>query len=159
MAPLAFTREEFNQVLRRAQEYYVSLGNIYCPYFQATVHFNTQGFEHLRRKAWNRGREQRDQFMRLKHIGGAPEILRSSHTVQGKQETSEWERRKRHGRWEKLLIPVTYYEFVAVLRERRFKVIIKQFPGGERIFWSLIPFWRQNDHGKRVLHDGDLSTD
>jgi hypothetical protein len=159
MTPLAFTDDEFNQVLHKAQESYATLGKIYCPYFQNSVHFNAQGLEHLRRKTWNRGREQRDQFMRLKHLAIAPEILRSSHTVQGIQQTNEWERRKRHGRWEQLLVPVAYYEFVAVLRERRFKVIVKQLSGGERLFWSLIPFWRQSDFGKRILHDGDPSTD
>lgn len=45
----------------------------------------------------------------------APEILRLSHTVQGVQQTQEWERRHRHGQWEKLLIELTYYEFVAVV--------------------------------------------
>jgi hypothetical protein len=159
MAPLSFTDEEFNQILVRAQQTYSTLGRIHCPYFHDSVHFNSQGLEHLRRKTWNRGREQRDQFMRLKYVAHAPEILRLSHTVQGIQETNEWERRHRHGRWEKLLVAVTYYQFVAVMNSRRFKVIVKQLPGGERIFWSLIPFWRQNQQGKRILHDGDLAME
>jgi len=92
--------------------------------------------------------------MRLKHIARAPEILGLSRTVQGILATHEWERRRRHGRWERPLIRVIYYEFVAVLQSRRFKVIVKQLPGGQRIFWSLIPFWRQTEEGKRLLHSG-----
>ncbi len=52
-----------------------------------------------------------------------------------------------------------YYEFVAVLEGRRFKAIVKQLPGGERIFWSLIPFWRQTEQGRRLLHDGNPAED
>jgi len=45
---------------------------------------------------------------------------------------------------------VTYYEFVAVLEYRRYKVIVKQLPGGERMFWSSIAFWRQDRQGRRL---------
>jgi len=159
MAVLVVTDQEFDQILHDAQELYRTLGHIHCPYFQDKVQFNVLGFEHLRRKAWNRGREQLDQFMRLKHIARAPEILRLSRTVQGIEVTQEWERRHKHGRWEKTMVPVTYYEFVAVLNSRRFKVIVKQLPGGQRIFWSLIPFWRQDEQGRRLLHDGDPAAD
>jgi len=156
---LDFTSDEFHNVRAWAEEQYRCFGQIRCPYFQENVVFNTEGFRHLLFKAWNRGRDRNDQFMRLKHLALAPEILRLSRTVQGIQESNEWERRHRHGKWEKLLIRVIYYEFVAVLTGRRFKVIVKQLPGGERIFWSLIPFWRQNEQGRRLLHDGDPAKD
>ena len=55
--------------------------------------------------------------------------------------------------------PATFYEFVAVFESRRFKVIVKQAPGQEIVFWSLIPFWRQTEQGTRVLHDGNLAED
>ena len=156
---LEFTDGQFEEVRRRAEEQYQRLGQIRCPYFQETVHFSTDGLRHLLFKTWNRGRLRQDQFMRLRHLAAAPEIIRQSRTVQGILETQEWERRKRHGRWERLLQPVTYYEFVAVLAGRRFKVIVKQVPGGERQFWSLIPHWRQNPFGRRFLHDGDPALD
>ena len=71
---LEFTDEEFDQVLQKARVFYAAIGPIYCPYFHASVQFNTQGFEHLRHKAWNRGRQRRDQFMRLRHLAQAPVI-------------------------------------------------------------------------------------
>jgi len=159
MASLEFTDHEFDAILQTAQELYRTLGQIRCPYFQDNVQFNTRGLEHLRHKSWNRGRDRRDQFMRLKHFACAPEILRLSRTVQGIEHTAEWERRHKHGRWEKRLVPVTYYEFIAVIEERRFKVIVKQLADGQRIFWSLIPFWRQSGQGRRLLHDGNPAQD
>jgi len=159
MAPLSFSNEDFADVLFKAHAIYAITHQLNCPYFLGPVEFTPQGFEHLRRKSWNRGRERRDQFMRLKHIRYAFDIVRLARTVQGIQETYDWERRHRHGRWEKLQIAVTYYEFVAVMDKRRFKVIVKRLPGGQRVFWSLIPFWRQTQEGKRVLHDGDPAHD
>ena len=159
MAPLEFTDDEFRRVRQQAEDIYRTYSQTHCSYFQGYVHFNTEGFRHLLFKTWNRGRDRRDQFMRLKHLARAPEILRLSRTVQGIQENSEWERRHRHGRWEKLMVSVTYYEFVAVLEKRRFKVIVKQLSDGQRIFWSLIPFWRQTEQGRRLLHDGSPATD
>jgi hypothetical protein len=152
---LEFTDDEFKDVRWRAEAQYGVVGSVQCPYFQTTVVFSPEGFRHLLFKSWNRGRDRRDQFMRLKHIARAPEILRLSRTVQGIFQTNEWKRQHRHGRWEKLLLAVTYYEFIAVLGERRFKVIVKQLPNGERIFWSLIPFWRQTEQGRRLLHNGN----
>lgn len=156
---LEFSDPQFEEVRRQAEEQYQRVGKIRCPYFQEPVHFGTDGLRHLLFKTWNRGRPRQVQFMRLRHLGAAPEIIRQSRTVQGILETQEWERRKRHGRWERSLQPVTYYEFVAVLAGRRFKVIVKQVPGGERRFWSLIPHWRQSPIGQRFLHDGQPALD
>jgi len=159
MAPLEFTDKEFGHVRQTAEDTYLRIGHLNCPYFKESVHFNTEGFRHLVFKRWNRGRDRHDQFMRLKHISCAAEILRLSRTVQGILETHEWKRRHRHGRWEKVLVTVIYYEFLAVLEQRRFKVIVKQLPGGERIFWSLIPFWRQTEQGRRLIHTGNPARD
>jgi hypothetical protein len=159
MARLEFTDEEFNQVLHKAQDFYRSIGQIRCPYFREVIHFDPEGLEHLRRKSWNRGRSRNDQFMRLKHLWAAPEIVRQSQTVQGVSHSNDRIRQHRHVRWEEVFSPVTYYEFITVLKDRRFKVIVKQLKDGKRIFWSLIPFWRQTKEGKRVLHDGDPATD
>ena len=159
MAMLQFTDEEFARIRQLAAAAYGGFGQIRCPYFDGPVHFNTQGFRHLLFKGWNRSRDQHDQFMRLKHLARAPEIISLSRTVQGIQETHDWQRRRRHGRWERTLTAVSYFEFVAVLEGRRFKVIVKQLPGGERIFWSLIPYWRQNEQGTRILHDGQPAQD
>lgn len=156
---LVFTEEEFRRVRGQAEAQYRNWAQIRCPFFQDNVHFNMQGFRHLLFKSWNRGRDRADQFMRLKFLARAPEILRLLRTVQGVQPTHEWKRRHRHGRWERELVPVTYYEFVAVLDARRFKVIVKQLADGQRVFWSLIPFWRQSGQGSRMLHDGDPAED
>lgn len=156
---LAFTRGEFESVRKSAEILYKSIGSIFCPYFQEKVHFNAEGLGHIKFKAWNRARSQRDQFMRLKLIRLAPEILKDSKTLQGIWETKRPIRRKRHGRWEAVFTTVTYYEFIAVLEERRVKVIVKQIFGGEKSFWTMIPFWRIDKFNRRILHSGNPELD
>jgi hypothetical protein len=158
-AKLEFTDEEFRQVKSTAEAFYKSIGSIRCPYFNETINFNTDGLEHLKFKGWNRARKRSDQFMRLKLIKLAPEIIRNSKTLQGIWETKSPVRRKRHGAWESVFTDVTYYEFIAVLERKRIKVIVKQFLGGEKFFWTMIPYWRTNKFNKRILHDGNPEMD
>lgn len=67
---------------------------------------------------------------------------------------------KTNSRWEKVLRDVSFYEFMAVLGNVRVKVIVKEVSGGEKHFWSVIPFWGINKEiSKRVLHSGDLEND
>jgi hypothetical protein len=61
---------------------------------------------------------------------------------------SPFETQKLHSRWERVLKlkDVCFYEFVAVPDNVRVKVIVKEVTGGEKHFWSIIPFlegaWR-----------------
>lgn len=156
---IQFTPDQFDRIRSHAAELYRGLGKIRCPYFGAPVHFSTEGFHHLLFKSWNRGRSERDQFMRLKFLRYAPEIVRTSRTLQGIQTQTQWHRRHRHGVWEKTPVAVTYYEFVAIIELRRFKVILRRVGEGQLQFWSLIPFWRQSASGAREMHDGLLEFD
>ena len=55
---------------------------------------------------------------------------------------------------------VIYYEFIAVINNIRVKVIVKEVLGGEKHFWSVIPFWGiDKATNKRILHSGDLEND
>lgn len=156
---LEFTDGEFESVRSNAEGFYKTVGAVQCPFFNERVNFNADGLEHLKFKSWNRSRRRSDQFMRLKLIHLAPDVIRHSRTLQGIWETKMPVRRKRHGIWEKVFTDVTYYEFIAVLERKRVKVIVKQFAGGEKFFWTMIPFWRMNKFNRRVLHDGDPETD
>lgn len=54
-----------------------------------------------------------------------------------------------------VLKPVTYYEFIAVLKRNRVRIIVKQIEDGQKFFWSIVPFWGMNiETMRRILHDG-----
>ena len=60
-----------------------------------------------------------------------------------------------HGRTETVMKPVKYYEFIAVVKRNRVRVIVKQIDNGHKFFWSIIPFWGMNKKTmSRLLHDG-----
>ena len=93
--------------------------------------------------------------MRFKLLHLAPEILKSSHTLQGVLETKKFERIRMNSRTDNILKMVTYYEFIAVMKRNRVRIIIKQIDSGQKFFWSIVPFWGMNTETiARILHDG-----
>ena len=152
--------ENFEEVVAKGEKLYESLGTIYCPYFNEDVHFNVQGLEHLKFKHRGKARIRHDQYMRFKLLHLVPEIIRLSRSIQGIWETKHFERVRVHSRTDTILKPVTYYEFIAVLNNVRVKVVVKQVGGGQKFFWSLIPFWGINRETKRrKLYGGNPEED
>lgn len=150
-----FTKEEFELVKNKGEEFYKSLSDTYCPYFKEIVSFNSLGLEHLKFKQRDKARPEQDQYMRFKLLPLAPEIIQKSNTIQGILETKKFEKVRINSRTDIILKPVTYYEFIAVIKRNRVKIIIKQIDNGNLFFWSIIPFWGMNESTvTRLLHEG-----
>lgn len=155
-----FTNEQFNIVKSEGEKFYKLIGEVYCPYFKEKISFNAQGLEHLKYKQRNKSRQDKDQYMRFKLINLAPEVLKISSSVQGILETKKFENIKTHSRVDKVLKDVVYYEFIAVIKRNRVKIIIKQIDNGNKFFWSIIPFWKMNlDTMTRILYEGNPEED
>lgn len=155
------TDEDFEAVREKAEVLYETIGTVACPYFgNELVAFNAKGIRHLKFKADEKARPREDQYARLKLLSYAPQVVKLSRTVQGIWQTKQFEMQKSHSRWERVLKDVCFYEFIAVLDTVRVKVIVKQVAGGEKHFWSIIPFWKVDLEGrKRILHSGDPRQD
>ena len=152
--------EKFKKIKRQAENFYKNINSTYCPYFKEEVLFNTKGLDHIKFKRWNNTRIIKDQYMRLKLIKYAPQVINKSHTLQGCKQTKELEQVKVNNRWDKLLKNVDYYEFVAVYDGIRIRVIIKQISGGRKHFWSIVPFWKQDTRNvERLLYNGNPAED
>jgi hypothetical protein len=157
---LQFTLHQFKEVKEKGEEFYKSLGEVYCPYFKEKIIFNAQGIEHLKYKHRGKSRLDQDQYMRFKLINLAPEVLKISSSVQGIWETKRFEHLKVNKKWENTLMNVVYYEFIAVIKRNRVKIIIKQIDGSRKIFWSIIPFWGMNKETMtRLFHEGNPEED
>ena len=151
---------DFEAVREKAEVFYSNIGSVHCPYLQSKVAFNAKGIRHLKFKSDEVARPREDQYSRLKLVHLAPEVLKLSKTVQGIWNTQCFETQKTNSRWKRSLKNVTFYEFMAVLNNVRVKVIVKEVLGGEKHFWSVIPFWGiDKDKSKRVLHSGDPEND
>ena len=160
MGKFSFKEEDFEKIKKEAEEFYETIGEIYCPYFSEKIAFNVKGLKHLKFKTDQRARPRNDQYARLKLLRLAPEVLKLSRTVQGISEKKKFEFQNINSRWEHVARLVKHYEFIAVLKSIRLKVIIKEVEGGQKHFWSVIPFWGiDRETSKRVLYSGDLELD
>ncbi len=157
---IIFTEEEFSRVREKGEEIYKNIGDIYCPYFKEKIAFNNKGIEHIKYKRRENPRSNQDQYMRYKLIDLAPKILNESHTVQGIEETHKFERVRVNSRTDTILKPVSYFEFIAVIKRNRVRIIVKQIDGGNKFFWSIIPFWGMDTINiNRILHSGHPEED
>jgi len=157
---MEISQATFDKVKAKAEAFYLALEPVRCPYLKCAVSFNTKGLDHIKLKEWNKPRVMFDQFQRLKIVTVIPQILSASHTVQGKWNRKEWERQKKHGKWQKTIREVVYYEFVAVIDNVRAKVVLKEVVGNPPFFWTVIPYWRMNEvTNGRMLYDADIAKD
>lgn len=121
----------FDKAKARAEERYKKIGEVRCPYLGCAVRFAANGLEHIKFTGRGRSRPKHDQLIRLKLLHLAPKVVGMSHTLQGIQQRNQFETIKVNKRREKQMKLVTYYEFVAVLKGTRVKVIVKRVGGGE----------------------------
>lgn len=152
---ITFTKKQFHAAKNKGEILYKSLCEIYCPYLGEKISFGSKGLEHLKFKRRGKARSEKDQYMRFRLLHLAPEILRASHTLQGILETKKFERIRVHNRTDIILKPVAYYEFIAVVKRSRMRVIVKQIDDGQKFFWSIVPYWGMNrETMSRILHEG-----
>lgn len=160
MGKFNFNEVDFEEVKKKAEAFYASIGEIRCPYLNEIISFNALGLKHLRFKSDKVARPRSEQYARLKLLTLAPQVLSLSRTVQGISHTKHFERTRMHSRVDIILKPVSYYEFIAVLENVRLKVIVKQISEGQKFFWSVIPYWKIDlTKRRRVLHSGDPESD
>ena len=139
---MEFRSVDLDSVKNQAEEDYKTIGEVYCPYLKDKVAFNAKGLDHIKLKEWDKARSTQDQYVRLRLLKIAPQILKQSHTLQEFFERNRLERQKINSRWDFRMINVKYYGFVAIIKGHRLKVIVKEIQGGNKFFWSLIPFWK-----------------
>lgn len=159
---MEITSEKFARVKDNSEIFYKALSDVHCPYFNDVVAFNAKGLDHIKFKDWNKTRLIGDQYLRFKFLYLAPEIVKKSHTLQEFRSAKNFERQKINSRWERRMMEVKYYAFIAIMSDVRIKIIIKEIEGGKKIFWSICPYWKQKKKHdgkiKKVLHEGDLET-
>lgn len=142
---------------------YESLNEVYCPYFKENVKFTRDGFMHLLFKGSKRRRPREDNVrsLRLKLFPLAPKILKITHTVQEFHKQDIFLLTKIHKEKIKVLKPIKYWGFIAIVERHKVKVVVKQVGNGYKKFWSIIPNWvtrKSGDEYLRIMHSGDMET-
>ncbi len=131
---MEINKQKFSKTKKEAEDFYKSIGKVYCPYFKEDVAFNAKGLEHLKFKGKNKVRVIADQYKRFKLLRLAPKIIKVSHTLQEFFTEKRFEKQNINSRWENRLVQVIYYGFVAIFDNTRVKIIIKEIEGGNKFF-------------------------
>ena len=87
-------QKDFNKIKADAENFYKTIGEIYCPYFEEKISFNTKGLKHLKFISDRQARPRKDQYSRLKLLPTAKEIITRSHTMQGVWQIKRLEKQK-----------------------------------------------------------------
>lgn len=140
--------EKIIQRKAEAKAVYDAIGQVRCPYFNGEVHFNSEGFEHLLFKSWNKTRSRVEQYTRLRLIPLAVSVIKKSGTMQEYDERNIFVRRQSKGGWTRVMKLAKYYIFIAIINDLRMKIIVREVTGGKRNFYSVYPSWKTENDGQ-----------
>jgi hypothetical protein len=152
--------DDFEGIKAKGEEFYKSIKEVYCPYFQEKVIFNAKGLEHLKFSKKNHARVSGDQYIRFKLLHLAPKVISLSKTIQGVSHRKGFEWMRTNARNEFILKNVSYYEFIAILENVRVRIVIKKVEDSQKYFWSIIPHWKvDKENHKRKMFNGNPEND
>ncbi len=152
----------YKKIKENAENFYKKIGRINCPaLYNETVYFNSEGFNHLvyKKKA---ERSKNDQVTKFKLLPIAKEIVSISTTFQEYDEGLIEITRKRFKKRVKETALVKYWGLVAIIKNKKVKVIMRQVSNGQKHFFSVIPAWTISHYNNtRIISTakGDLSAD
>lgn len=126
--------------------WYKSLKPIQSPALNNLVHFTSEGFEHIIFKRARAERDKSSQMMRLKLLPRAVKLIEQSTTFQEYEETIKQFAVKRRKKNELISKKVVYWGIIAIVNERKIKVIIRKIGEGQLHFWSIVPAWTTNKY-------------
>lgn len=157
------SEKKYETVKNFARQEYYAFAPVPCPALKnELVYFTAEGFSHLIFKNKNRERGKKDQFARFHFLSMARDIIATTTTVQEVEEHFQEVTIKIKKRKEKTLKKVTWWAFIAVIKNLKLKVIVKKTGNGKIIFWSVIPFWKTSKRDGifiRTFSVGSLKED
>ncbi len=139
-----FNQSDYNSIKHTSQEYYETLTSIFCPALKSDIHFSSHGFNHLIYKKDRSERDRGSQIMRFKLISRAFELIKITTTIQEYEESYKDITIKKNKKKTKATKLVIYWGIIAIIRDRKIKVILRKIGNGNIHFWSVIPSWVTN---------------
>lgn len=157
ISALPYSDENYEKVRELAKVAYTQYSPVTCPALGGIVGFTSEGFNHILYKRYTTERSRKDQFMRLKTIDLARNIIKTTTTIQDIEERLEEvviKRKKKRTKESKL---IKYWAFIAILQGKRLKVVVRKTGNGVMHFWSVIPKWHTTEVGdiKFMDYTGD----
>lgn len=119
---------------------------IHSPALKELVHFTSEGFEHIIYKRARSERDKSSQIMRFKLLPRAIALIALSTTYQEYEETIKSFQVKRKKKRTQESKTVRYWGIIAIVENRKIKVIIRKIGNGQLHFWSIVPAWTTNKY-------------
>jgi hypothetical protein len=142
-----------NEKLREdTRLWFQTLKPIYSPALEQTVHFNSEGFEHIIYKRARAERDKNSQVMRFKLLPRAVKLIELATTYQEYEETLKQFEIKRRKKRVQETKAVRYWGFIAIIEGRKIKTIVRKVGNGQPHFWSIVPAWTTNKYRDMKLH-------
>ena len=133
--------KDYIEIRATAQKLYASFDKKYCPALGGEVHFTSEGFNHLVYARARKERDKKTQILRFDMLQRAKFILETSTTYQEYEENIEYRKVSRHGKFVGMNMVTKYWGFVAIVKNFRVKVVVRQVGNGKVEFQSVIPAW------------------
>ena len=144
---LQFSEDNYSKTKEDARKAYSTFGSVKCQALEGqSVYFTSEGFNHLVYKN-KRERNKKDQFMRFKVLDLAKKILDITTTYQEYEETLQNVLVKVMKHKEYRSTSVKYWGFIAIIENKKLRVVVKQVRGNKLQFWSVAPYWTTTKHG------------
>jgi hypothetical protein len=134
----------YEKIREDAQKLYNDFIDVLCPALNTSVSFSSHGFNHL---IYRKGRSERDrtsQIMRFKLLVRAYELIALTTTFQEYEDSLKEFRIKRYKKKIETTKQVQYWGLIAIIDNRKIKVILRKIGDGNLHFWSVIPAWVTN---------------
>jgi hypothetical protein len=152
----------YEKIRQDAEKYYANLDETKCPALGLTVSFSSHGFNHLIYRKDRTERDRVSQIMRFKLLTKAYELIKLTTTIQEYEDTIKEFRIKKHKEKVSVTKQVQYWGLIAIIDDRKIKVILRKIGNGNLHFWSVIPAWitSKTRDGKYIrTMKGDPSND
>ncbi len=134
----------YDKIRGDAESYYRALVAVMCPALKDTVSFPSDGFNHLIYKSHRSERDRSSQVMRFKLLARAVYLIGTTTTFQEYDETIREFTVKRYKKKIKETKAVQYWGIIAIVDNRKIKVIVRKIGNGSLHFWSVVPAWITN---------------
>ena len=138
--------QDLHAAFNEARQVYQKQSTIYCPYFDANVTLNSDGFNHLQFKGNRQPRNVLEQILKLRLLKKGLAIIKSSGTLQ-----------EHRIRYEKMGKPardgfaqtksVEYWGFEAIVgttKKIKMRAVCRRVGDGKITFWSVLPHRKLN---------------
>jgi len=137
----------YEKLKRDTSNYYSTISRVYSPIFNEEIVFNAEGFNHIVYKTTRTERERPSQILRFKLLPLAYKLIKLATTFQEFEETIKEFDVKKHKKKIKISKSVKYWGIIAIINNRKIKVILRKIGENGKIhFWSIVPTWTTNKY-------------